>query len=119
MTRPQGETGSVLIEALVAVLIVAAMAGLWFETVSSGAGRQRNADDRRTAMLVAQSQLATVGVLRPVVPGETSGSDGSMAWRIAVDPHAEAGPAVYRVRVTVGSASGRTLARLETLRFGR
>ena len=106
-----------VVEAMVAVLIVALMAGLWFETLGSAARRQRGGADRRMAMLVAQSQLATVGVLNAVIPGSVTGQDGEFAWRIAVEPAESAGLA--QVTVSVSRPGGRPLATLQTLRLGR
>ena len=122
MTRRGGETGTMIVEAMVAVLIVSLMAGLWFQTVAGTTARERGLADRRTALLVAQSQLATVGVLHAVVPGTTTGRDGRFAWRIAIDGAPDAGAGIARVTVTVdGDGEGnsaRRLASLETLRFG-
>lgn len=117
--RGAGETGSVLVEALVAVLIIAAMSGLWFETLARGARAGRSADDRRLAMLVAQSQLATVGVVSAIAPGTTSGSDAGLDWRIAVSRAGDAGAGVQRVGVDVTGPQGDVLARLQTLRIGQ
>jgi hypothetical protein len=119
VTPRTGETGSILIEALVAVLIVAAVTGLWFETVARVAGQHERAADRRTAMLVAQSQLATVGVLNVVVPGETRGRNADFDWRIAIEPNPDAGPGVDTVEVSVSRDGKGRLATLRTLRLGQ
>lgn len=119
MIARDGETGSVLVEALVAILIVAGMSGLWFETLARSAGQQRELADRRLAMLVARSQLATVGVVTPLVPGETGGSDAGLAWRISVRPYPEAGDGIDQIVVTVARPDGGDLARLQSLRVGR
>ncbi len=113
-----GETGSILIEALVAVAIVAAMAGLWFNTLAQGAAAERATADRRTALLVARSQLATVGVYTAAAPGVTSGRDAGMAWRIDITPFPEAGQGMEQVVVSVGRPGAAALATLRTLRFG-
>lgn len=117
--RSAGESGSVLVEALVAVLIVAAMAGLWFQTLGQGARQQRHLADRRTAMLVAQSQMATVGVITAIAPGETTGSDAGMDWRITVDPWRDGGEGIEKVTVSAGRPAGRELATLQSLRLGQ
>jgi type II secretory pathway pseudopilin PulG len=113
---PPGETGAVLIEALVAVLIIAGLAGVWFQTVNDNARTQVGLAERRTAMLVAQSQLATVGVLGAVTPGERVGSDAGMNYTIRV---AAAADGLNRVTVTVARPGGGPLAVLETLKAGR
>ncbi len=117
--RSAGESGSVLVEALVAVLIVAAMAGLWFETLGQGARQQRNLADRRTAMLVAQSQMATVGVITAIVPGETTGSDAGMDWRVTVQRFPDGGEGIDKVTVSAGRPGAGDLATLQSLRLGR
>ena len=119
MKPGRAERGSILVEALVAVLIVAAMAGLWFETLGGAARQQRRAADARLAMLVAQSQMATVGVINAVAPGVTSGSDAGYDWRIEVEPQADAGPGLDRVTVAVDGRDGRRRATLASLRPGR
>ncbi len=119
MIAADRETGAVLVETLVAVLIIAAMSGLWFETLAQGARQQRGLADRRIAMLVAQSQLATVGVLRAVAPGQTSGDDAGMAWRIEIRTYPEAGTGIDKVTVAVGQPGGANLAVLQSLRLGQ
>lgn len=116
MPPPPAETGAVLVEALVAVLIVATMAGVWFGTVNDNARAQLGLADRRTAMLVAQSQLATVGVLGAIAPGERVGSDAGMNYVITITP---ATALLNRVTVSVMRPGGSPLAVLETLKAGR
>lgn len=119
MIARDNETGSVLVEALVAILIVAGMSGLWFETLARSTGQQRELGDRQLAMLVARSQLATVGVETPLAPGETGGSDAGLAWRISVRPYPEAGDGIDQVMVTVARPGGGDLVQLQSLRIGR
>jgi type II secretory pathway component PulJ len=113
----QRETGTVLVETLVAVLIVSAMAGLWFETLGQGARQQRALADRRLAMLIAQSQMATVGVLRSVGAGATTGSDAGMDWRTEIRPYPEAGTGIDKVSVAVGRPGAAALVVLQSLRL--
>lgn len=113
---PPAETGAVLVEALVAVLIIAGMAGVWFGTVNDNARSQRGLADRRTAMLIAQSQLATVGVLGAVAPGERVGSDAGMNYTVTVKP---APDRLNLVTVSVAKPGGAPLAVLETLKAGQ
>ncbi len=114
--RRPGETGAILVEAMVAVLIIAGMAGLWFQTVSNTARSQHGLAERRLGMLVAQSQLATVGVLGAIAPGVRTGSDGNLNYTITI---ARAADGLSRVTVVVANASGATLARLETMKAGQ
>jgi type II secretory pathway pseudopilin PulG len=118
VTPAARETGSVLVEALVAVLIVAAMAGLWFDTLAQGVRQQRTLADRRTAMLVAQSQLAAASVRNPSGQ-ESSGVNAGMEWRTSIEPFPAAGEGIERVTVTVGRAGGTALASLQSLQFGQ
>ena len=110
----RGEQGSVLFETLAALLIIAAMAGLWFQTIGGVAQRERQVTERQAAMLVASSALAGVGVLDAVSPGTRSGSLDGYAWQVEIE---RAGTGrLARVTVTVRDARGATLAALETLR---
>ncbi|MFZ4689188.1 MAG: hypothetical protein ACOYLS_08110 [Polymorphobacter sp.] len=113
------ETGAVFVETLVAVLIVAAMAGLWFDTLAQGARQQRALSDRRIAMLVVQSRMATVGVLTADGSGDDRGSDAGMDWRISREPFPQAGQGIDRVTVSAGRSGEAALATLQSLRTGR
>lgn len=113
------EQGSVLVEALVAILIVVAMSGVWFDALGSSARQQTKLADRRAALLVARSQLAAAGVIDPLIPGETSGSDAGFVWRVTVAPFPAAGEGIEQVIVAVGRPGGRDLATLQTLRLGQ
>lgn len=119
MTPAHGESGTVLVEALVAVLIVAAMAGLWFDTLGQGVRQQRTVADRRIAILVAQSQLAAAGVLQPAGRQDSNGSDAGMTWRTSIEPYPDAGEGVEKITVSVGKPGGTDLASLQSLRFGQ
>jgi hypothetical protein len=119
MIAEERETGAILVETLGAVLIVAAMTGLWFEALEQAARQQRGLADRRVAMLVAQSQLATVGVLPARDRGETTGTDAGMDWRIEVRPYPEAGTGIDKVTVTAGRSGDGDLVALQSLRLGQ
>jgi hypothetical protein len=112
---PARESGSVMIEALVAVLILAAAAGFWFNTVGGTVERQSGVARRALAMLVASSQLATVGVVAPAAPGTRTGRDGTFDWSIAIAPAPDT-DGLMRVDVSVRDARGARLAQLSTLR---
>jgi hypothetical protein len=120
--QARGEVGSVLVEALVASMILAAMLGVTFEAIRTTAAQAHAVDARRRAMLVAQSQLATAGVAGRLVPGTTQGVDGEFGWRMSVEPYAAANAvgAVDRVAVEVRDrANGQRLATLQSLRLTR
>lgn len=117
MNGRDSEAGAVVVEALVAVLIIAAMAGLWFDTVIQGARQQRGLADRQLAMLVVQSQAATVGIIGSA--RETRGRDAGMNWTIEIEPFAEAGDGMEKVTVSAGRPEAAPLASLQSLRLGR
>lgn len=115
--RSDEEAGFSLIEALIALGIVAAITAAFFQTVGQNALASRGANDRREALLVAQS------VIDRAVAGErvTSGRDGELHWQVnrsrseqstALDAHP-----LERVRVTVAGPDGDTLVSLAALRI--
>ena len=118
------DSGSIFVEAMISAAIVAmALAGT-FRVISDSAQRGRSADARRTALLVARSEMAAVGADIPLRPGERSGQTGAMIWRVQVTPSgADIGDSVagtlWRVTVSVGPRDGGgDLATLTTLRLG-
>ncbi|SEH48166.1 prepilin-type N-terminal cleavage/methylation domain-containing protein [Magnetospirillum fulvum] len=86
MTRPTDQ-GFALIEAMVAVTIIAAAAAAMVQVLADGAVRSRAIATQRTALLVAQSRLAAVGRESPVAPGFTSGTDGAFVWSVRIGPY--------------------------------
>lgn len=117
--RKQRERGFTLPEALVASAIVAAMLGVTLNVVQNNARAARLNEDRRAALLVAQSQLAVAEV---AVPGRfvtREGRSGAIVWRMRIEPYrsAFASPALDQITVTAGTGpSGQPLAELTTLR---
>lgn len=117
------ERGIAVIEAMIALAVIAAMIAMLFASLSSFATHERLVRDRRAAVLVARSLLEQASgpdgpVLRP------RGSDGEFAWSIATSPYGggafDSGPALQVVTVSVARAgSSRALVQLRTLRFGR
>jgi hypothetical protein len=81
--------GSAFVESIVAAAIVAMALGATWRVVADSAARDRAAEARRTALLVAQSQLANVGAEIPLVPGEAAGRSGDMVWRVEITPFGE------------------------------
>jgi hypothetical protein len=116
------ERGSILVEAMVASLILAAMLGVMFESMQSGARQIAAVDGRRMAMLVAQSQMAGVGVLTVAATGQTEGRDAGMGWKMRIVPLAPANRVgrLVDVRVMVNDLrSGQQLANLHSVRLVR
>jgi type II secretory pathway pseudopilin PulG len=83
---PRGteDAGSVLVEAMVAVAVIAMMLAVTYRSVGESVLRSRAAEASRTAALIAQSRLALVGAEIPAAPGETAGVDGDFTWRIEI-----------------------------------
>ncbi len=115
----QSERGFTLPEALVASAIVAAMLGVTLNVVQNNARAARINEERRAALLVAQSQLAVAEV---AVPGRfvtREGRSGAIAWELRIEPYrsALASPALDQISVTAGTGpSGQPLVALTTLR---
>jgi type II secretion system protein I len=119
------DRGAVFVEALVAAAIVAMILAATLRVISDGAAGQRMMEDRRMALLVAQSELATVGADIPVEPGDSAGFAGNLVWRVDISPYEAAGGsnsagALMKVRVSVRPrAGGADLVVLDSLRLGR
>jgi general secretion pathway protein I len=104
------DDGSVFIEAMVAAAIVALSLAAMYRTVEQSAQYNRMIDAKRTAFLIAQSHLASVGSAVPIAEGVTGGMDGDYAWsvRIAPDGNNNASDAgqLWQVTVAVRATSG-------------
>lgn len=117
------EAGSALVEALVGIAIVSVTLAGMYRAVADSAARDHMAQDKRTASLVAQSELASVGSLVPLAPGTTTGISAGYRWEIDVQPLAlkvsksDAG-ALWDVMVSVRSTKGTLLASLHTAAVG-
>jgi hypothetical protein len=95
------DRGSILIEAIVASAIVAMILAACYQVIGDGARRERRAGLLRLAALTAQSQLAAVGTTIPL-DGGSSGVDGTVDWRVVIQPSGDApGGAGQPVLVTV------------------
>jgi hypothetical protein len=119
-TALPNESGSIFIEALIGSVIVAFALLAMLQSVSSSARSDRHVEDSRLAILVAQSQLASVGSAVPLTAGTSTGSDDRFAWTITVVP-ANAGDTsqvrVFDVRVAVARA-GKIIASLHSIKAG-
>ena len=118
------ESGSMLVETLIAVALVAIVLAAFFRVTGDNWLRSRGIEDRRRALLVAQSQLASVGAAIPVQDGQTTGRSDDLIWRVVVTPWQRMGTdsavgGLHLVTVTVGRGKGREdMATLHTLALG-
>jgi hypothetical protein len=78
--------GSALVEAMVAVAVIAMMLAVTYRAVGASVLNARAAEASRIAALIAQSRLALVGAEIPLSPGETTGVDGDFAWQVRIEP---------------------------------
>lgn len=130
MTR-RGESGSVLVEAMVGSAIIAITLAGMYEAIITSVSHNRMAEDRRNAMLVAQSELAAVGTIIPSSPGTTEGTQGDFYWRVDIAPYGQSASTpqlgqlpnqtgtLCLVTVTVADRKRRPLTMLRTLTLAR
>jgi hypothetical protein len=120
----RGDAGSAFVESIIAAAIVAMALGFTYRVIADSAARDRGAEARRTALLVAQSELAAVGADIPLSPGGASGESGDMAWRVEITRYGEGedkNPAGALLRVAVSvwpRGGGASLVTLQSLRLG-
>lgn len=81
------DRGSVLIESVVALAIIAMILAATLQVVGDGARRATRAEGTRLATLTAQSVIAAAGTTIPL-DSSTSGSDGPVLWRLDAVPYA-------------------------------
>ncbi len=119
------DRGSAFIESMIAAAIVALALGTTYQIIADSVARERLAQARSGAYLVAQSELADVGAEIPIEAGQTTGVAGPFAWKVDLSPF-ETGQTVstagvlLRVSVSVRSrAGGPELAALHSLRVAR
>lgn len=118
------DSGAIFVESLVAAAIVAMILVATFRVAVDGAAHARMVEQRRLALLVAQSELAAVGSEIPVAPGESSGASGDMNWTVDITPYAdESGAstagALWQVSVAVRPRTERrAVVRIRSLRLG-
>ncbi len=119
--RSKRERGFTLPEALVASAIVAAMLGVTLNVVQNNARAARINEERRAALLVAQSQLAVAEVAVPGRFATREGRSGTIGWQLRIEPYRGgfSSPALDQITVTAGTGpSGQPLVELTTLRVG-
>ena len=108
--------GSVLVEAMVAVAVVAMVLAISYRALGQSALRARAAEASRTAILIAQSRMASVGADIPLQTGRTEGIDGDFRWTIDIDDE-PSGPSAsgQLMRVSIVVRDARTGARRASL----
>ena len=116
------DAGSVLVEAMVAVAVIAMMLAVTYRAVGDSVLRSRAAETSRTAAMIAQSRLAAVGAEIPLAPGATTGVDGDFTWRVDIEPAPEDPSTMgHLLSVTARVRDGKRAtdrAVLRTLRLG-
>ena len=120
MRWPQHDQGSVLVDALVAIGVIAITLAFAGETVGGAALRTKAGEQTRLAGLEARSRLAEVGADIPLSVGQASGEDGDLIWAVDIEPAPGASGSVslLDVTVTVAARGGPNLAKLHSLRIG-
>jgi type II secretory pathway pseudopilin PulG len=116
----RSETGSAVVEAMVAVAILAMVLGVGFRGLADGARASRQAEATRLATLEARSRLASVGGDIPLEPGTTQGEDAGMDWRVDVNEDPAPPSSVdrlLRAEAVVSDRQGRVRARLATVKL--
>lgn len=117
------DQGFLLVEALVALAIIATMSTLVFLTIAQTSQSATLVIERRRALLLARSVLAAATVDSPAPPIADEGVDGPLAWRVrGEDYRAEAAGDLRLRQVTVTISErgrGRTLASLTGLQVRR
>lgn len=103
-----------LIDALVALAILAIVGGSALQLTRSGLQRARLSELRTLGRLEAQSRLDEVGGDLPLAPGVMTGRDGPLTWRVQIDSSAQAA-GLLDVLVTV-TAGNEDLVSLRTAR---
>ena len=126
-----GQAGFSLVEALVALTIIAALAAALADTLTAHARMRGAVTDRRLALMVAQSALARIEAGDPADGGHIDGgAAGVLAWHAVREPYedsggnagAEAGTGfavaapLEQISVTVDDAAQHRLITLRTVR---
>lgn len=113
--------GFALVEAVVALAIVAAILGATFQALAAVRIAMTSAQAHRLAALEGRSLVAQLGSTIPLVPGSSEGSAGSLHWRVDVgtlETRAVGFPLRHAV-VTVFDRNDKPLLRLDALRLAR
>lgn len=121
--RKSRQGGFALVETLIAAAIIAGMLAAVFQVIQTGAQQSRSVEQRRLAILTAQSQLAAVGAAENNRLGESRGVSNGISWRISITPRGRSRSSTARledVTVTTGIAGEeRDLFVLRTIRVAQ
>ena len=115
------EQGSVLAEAMIAVAVLALVTAVGFRSLAQSARAAHEAQEVRTATLIARSRLASVGADIPLEEGVVEGEDSGFNWRVTLAQSpaaASASGSLLRADVEVSDARGVVRARLASMRLG-
>jgi general secretion pathway protein I len=125
--RIRYDRGFTLVEVVVAIAILALMAGVIFRVNSDSTRNIRRADELANASALAQSLIAKVGTEIPLREGEERGqSDAGLQWRVQMKRYGDAADraqwplAAYTVmaEVTLRDGPNTQPVALTTLRLG-
>lgn len=123
MSATRAEDGFALAETLVSAAIIAAMLGVTFQSITASAQQSRMIEQRRLALLVAQSQIAVADAATETSFGETRGQTGGISWRVTITPYpafTDASVPLELITVSTGDGvKGASLITLKSLRIAR
>jgi hypothetical protein len=115
------DRGSAFVEALVASAVTAMAVLVMLQSVAQSASQQSGLENRRLALLIAQSRLSSIGPLIPLSPGDYSGSEGKFLWRVHIGsyqaPQNGGSSGLMPVEASVALSGGRDLVTLRSLEF--
>ncbi len=77
-------SGFAVLEALVALAILAAALALVHQTYASGWGAVRRTGLEARAVAVAKARLEAIGTELPLRAGQSTGAEDGLAWRVVV-----------------------------------
>lgn len=120
------QAGFTLLETLIAFLVLAISASLFYEAWGVAAQSLSRTQNKRQGVMVASSVLDRIGTRDlPLQPGEYVSQEGAaLPWRVIVTPYSAAAPSrdgqLYRIDIVVyGPPPGNIeLARAATVRLG-
>ncbi|SED99942.1 hypothetical protein SAMN05444161_4591 [Rhizobiales bacterium GAS191] len=124
----RADSGSILLEALVAIAVLSVSITVIVTSVSNGAGRLLDAAQEDAAYVGALAIINRVGAEIPLTPGNQTGTtiDG-WSWRVSISPFvsdglppSEAARSLFDVQVEYDRADSRgSRAVLRALRLAR